>query len=193
MLNDPTMNLNNNFEGTLEADESSYYSSSFDDSDTFSDVELTDSSEEEDLETRTWAVDACVNDETYGRTTTTTTLKTDSALANEQLVHQQIIQDDIISIIREDENNNNNRSRLEGRSRPNGPVEGGSDFSFSFNKAEKAKPMLPGAGLLQGLAAASSWSHNLDDVVVHKCDEDCECMEAEEPMYYQQSQSQNSF
>ena len=190
--------MNNNFEGTLDDNSSSFESFSQEDSDmdTFSDIDLTESSEDETFEN----LSNSGNRQSWlGCGTTDTAFKTDNIVATEQLLQHQQLQGECIAI-------RNNiittiRGANEDRSRPNGPTEGVEGFIFNFEKSEKAKPKLPGAGLLQGLAAAatnssSSWaSHSWVDVVAaHKCDCDCDCMEPEEPMYLQQEyQSQNSF
>lgn len=168
--------------------------------DTFSDIDYTDNSEDDLVDQTTLGGQGLGLYGCAQATTTTTTFKTDNVLATEQLLHQQNTGADNITIIREN-TIITTRAQNEDRSRPNGPVEEGEEgYNFNFKVTEKAKPKLPEADLLQDYAAAASLSssrvsHSWSDVVVHKCDDDCACMEPEEYMMYcqQASQSQNSF
>lgn len=198
ILSNPHANLNNNFDGILEADSSSYESYSQEDSEieTYSDVELTDNSDDEILAADDSHDDGFYSQGYCGQEITGTRIKTDLSLAAENYVHQQnnnnennqtIISDDV-SIIR--------RAQVEVRPRGNGPVVVGEERSFEFKESEKPKSKLPGVNfLLQELAAsAASWeSHSWTGVVSHKCDKDCDCMTTGTGMYSAGYQSQNSF
>lgn len=199
ILSNPHANLHNNFDGVLEADSSSYESYSQEDSeiDTYSDVELTDNSDDEILEADASHADAYACQGYCGQETTETRIKTDLSLAAENYVHQQNNNNENNEIIISDEASIIRRAQVEVRGRGNGPVIEVEERSFDFKESQKLKPVLPGVkALLQELAAsaASYESHSWSGVVDHKCDKVCDCMTTGTGMYSTGGyQSQNSF
>jgi len=199
LLDNPNFNCNNNFDGVLDADTCSLNSFSNDDSsdmETFSDVELTDHSDDEAMVAHSVYAQGCADfssNNLQGTFLTTTITK----IADEELAHQEIIRNNNL-------NNNNNgdeSERASGRSRRDLVEE---EFSFKSSKQDKAKPQLPEVSLLQGLELSSISSpisqvveHIVEHVSEHECDEDCDCMSATADrcgMYSTQAmQAQNSF
>mmetsp|Transcript_13354 Transcript_13354/g.14968 ORF Transcript_13354/g.14968 Transcript_13354/m.14968 type:complete len:195 (+) Transcript_13354:202-786(+) len=192
MLDNPNTNINNNFDGVLDADSCSLDSFSNDDSsdmDTFSDVDITDHSDNDQISTKGVYDQGCVyycgNDlPTTSFTTTTITTKID----DESLAHQEInrinIENNII-----DEESRGRRGRRD--------LVEEEEFSFKCSKQEKAKPILPGVGLLQGLDLSSSLSVSqvVEHIVEHdEIEDDCMADAAACGMYQTQGmQAQNSF
>lgn len=186
ILNNPNFTWNNNFDGILEADSSSYESFSQESSeiDSYSDVDLTDNSEDEVLE-----AEGCSGqrDDDQVRTwqpSVGAQLKNNENLAENNLVHQQFSRDGdittIIPIISDEQVVASDSLRGDGRGRGGCTTTDQQQFIFNAKKQEKAKPKLPEALLLQDFAAASAShvSEESEHVVVEECD-DCmydDCM-----------------
>lgn len=191
MYDNPNADFNNNFDGVLDADNCSYDSFSHDESsdmDTFSDVDLTDNSDDEIITTQGVEGQGCAYNNCVSNDNTTTLLQTDTTMATSKLSEQLQIRDNInINII-------NNGARREGE---RGRVEEEQQYFFNFSQSLKAKPKLPEVKLaLQDLASAAavSASHSWEHVVDHKCEKDCGCMSDPSYMYCMNGmQAQNSF
>lgn len=199
MLETRNWDNNNNFDGVLDADTCSLDSFTNDDSsdmDTFSDVELTDSSDEEIYTAGSVLAQGCGFNANTTPTTTflpTTSIKIDDESAAEQqtLRDNILINNNIIGTICEE----SDRPRPRSRGRRDTVEE---EFSFKSGKQDKAKPGLPEADLLQGsrLQSGSPVSHHVVHVEEHEEDEDCDCMyaAAASGMYSNQfMQAQDSF
>lgn len=193
MLDCPGMgNNNNNFDGVLDADSCSLNSFTNEDSsdmDTFSDVDLTDNSEDETYETGSVSAQGCGFEGSFASTTTfLPTTTTTFGIDDEQAAQQLIGRDDItINSITDD--------RVRQRSRGRGDF-AEEEPSFKSLKQEKAKPGLPEVALLQG-SGSSSFSSPVVEHLVHvedHEDDDCMCAAAAYGMYYAEDmQMQNSF
>lgn len=144
--------VNNNFEGVLEADESSVASGVQDDTDSelSSDIEYSQdldddmleaaSLEDDDEEFRDWA---------KTEFEPTTTVNNNQSWQN-NCIHQEEIDCDAIPIISDKIiAQTSDRSDSDVRGRPTFPETDCSEERFIVFKSQKAKPGLPGAGLLQ--------------------------------------------
>lgn len=111
--------------------------------------------------------------------------------------NQDINRTIIYCIIEDDEVAANNDLALEDeRARPNGTGDGQFEAELKLKHSEKAKPRLPEVELLQGQTTTqTSWGlNNLNNVVVHHCNDTCACMADSACMYSRYSyQSQDSF
>ena len=192
MYDNPNVEFNNNFDGTLDADNCSYDSFSHDESsdmDTFSDVDVIDNSDDEIIITAEGVEgQGCANSSYYSNDNTTTLLQTDTTLATSKLSKQDSIRAIINNII-------NNGARREGKKGRVEEEEEEQQNFFNFSQSQKAKPKLPGVKLvLQDLSSAAAASHSWEHVVDHKCEKNCKCMAGSYSMHSMYGmQVQNSF
>ena len=194
MLDNPAANINNNFDGVLDADSCSFDTFSNEDSsdmETFSEVEITaDQSDEEFTETNGVYGQGCAY--YCGNETTTTSLMTTTIKIDDESLAQEMNRNNNII----DNNITYGSERARGRGRRDFTEE---EFSFNVSKQDKKKPNFPGDALLQGLDLSSSLS--VSQVVEHiveseeECDCDCMADAAACHMHHfqQDQQAQDSF
>jgi len=196
MLDNPNACAINNFEGTLDADSCSLESLSQDDSEmeTLSDIELTESSDEDISYRQSIIAEGSDSQGVCGKQTAT--LKTDNMIAMEQIVHQQTIREDNVNniICNNQTNNTTERSSFADRSRtaaPATPATTTFEEEESFKAEEGKMSKLGQVTLLQNLSLISSDSSTDVHVVDHHCNQICGCMRG---MYFTtEYNTQNNF